>query len=85
MTSNRSKEWRDEFKKDFYGEFCDGVGNSTYYEMEEKLFSFIEWVLSQQRAELIEKVEGLPNYEMSPVKRKKVALSDVLQLLKGEL
>lgn len=36
-----NEDWKEEFRKQFNGQMCDGFGNGNYYELEPALFDFI--------------------------------------------
>ena len=90
MTSNRSKDWEKEFDKqieqDLLGnkprELCLGCYECGKEISIEGVKSFIQSLLDQQRAELIEKVEGLIT-EYTPDDYN-TAVGDVINLLKEE-
>ena len=97
MTSNRSKEWEKQYEKMWLTEWIYLIGNKKDTRLISNIKSFIQSLLSQQRADLIEKVEGmkkpLVDYPNGQPKDDWLygrdrgynqALDDVLQLLKGE-
>ena len=105
MTSNRSKDWEDEFEERFVfsATYKKDKNNKpiierTLWDWEtdnplldaEKVEDFIQSLLDQQRAELIEKVEVIKQRQIADsvddgqLGTYDDGLDDVINLLKGE-
>lgn len=93
--SDRSKEWEKEFDKEF-DEFYLPIPDEVRKELKDYIFAITESLLSQQRADFIEKVEKLRGAKYvvirtsdkaitGPMDKTLINKNDVLQLLKGEL
>jgi hypothetical protein len=94
MTSNRSKEW-----EDWKHNFCQHISDWSYFSADEELEKMKQSLLSQQRAELIErtvkecwyKILELPNNADDGILMEcelddiYTSFKDVINLLKGEV